>query len=133
MSQFNDDLVIAIPVSGTLAVANGALFYTVPVNADLVRVDVQVGTAPTGASAVFKVAQNGVDGVVATVAATTKSVSVLQAANANQGVNYIYPKAPASPPLASFAAGDTVSVDITQVGSTVAGSNAVVTLLFETR
>lgn len=146
----NQDLdVIQIPVSGALTVAAGALKYTVPFDSEIVRVDATVGTAPTGAAAIFDVNKNGttiftnqanrptiaIGASAATPVKVTRGVAVNPGPGTNQpndtGVGYVNVVAgvvPNDTPVGAFAAGDTVSVDVDQIGSTVAGSNAVITL-----
>jgi hypothetical protein len=72
-------------------------------------VTIRVGTAPTGAALNVTVKRNGVSVATPTIAASGTSGSVT-------GLNI------------AVAAGDVFTVDITQVGSTVAGSDLAVDL-----
>jgi hypothetical protein len=158
-----DLLVIPVAVAGAVSVANGALLYPLPYAADLVRVDLKAATGPVGAAMIANVAKNGAkvfagaarptiaDGATAGtlvppapvaqdgqsipfrtpdnwVAGTTGGEAAVNAYH-----NVILPLGANAAPLASFAAGDTVRVDVDQVGSGTAGSNLAVVLTFARR
>jgi hypothetical protein len=151
MSSFDQSsLIITVPVAGALTAANGALFYSLPCNADLVAIYANVGTAPTGTTLLaLRVNKNTVSIQTLSFVASSKTASAtiayplsaglagiddsqpnLTAPGTNSGFNYIGAETPAPAVLGSFSAGDVVSVDVTAVGSTVAGSNLVVSLYF---
>lgn len=136
MSDFNETVVFQHTVSGTLDPAAGAFLYPVPFPAELISVHAKVGTAPASQSILVDVNKNGTTIYtnqakrLAIAATATAGVSVADVALAN-GTNYIYTPAPGQSPLATFAAGDTVSVDVDQVGSGTKGANLAVTLTFQ--
>lgn len=135
MSDFNETFVISVPVAGTLTAAAGDLEYPVPFPAELASVHASVGTAPTGAALLIDVNKNGStifsdqDDRVS-IAVSETSASAKTSAPLAAGTNYIYTPYPTTTPLASFDEGDTVSVDVDQIGSSVAGADLVVVLSF---
>lgn len=80
-----------------------------------VRATVAVGKAPTGASVIFDVNKNG------TTIFTTQGNRPTIAAAATIG-------ALATPNITALAAGDVLTVDVDQIGSTLAGSLATITI-----
>ena len=74
-----------------------------------------VGTAPTGASAIFDVNKNG------TTIFTTQSARPTIAAAATASGS-------SAPAVTSFAAGDVITLDCDQIGSGTAGADGVVAL-----
>lgn len=142
-----------IPISGALAVGAGVLPYPVPFPAEIVQVDVAINTAPTGADLILDIKKNGTTIFPAggatrpTVPAGTKAAQTIKITpgvaknpgpGTNQpndtGVGYVNVNGgvvPSPTPVASLVAGDVLTVDVAQVGSTVAGSNAVVSLLLK--
>ena len=91
---------------------NGRYYNVTGRSQTLKNVHVALGTAPTGSSFIVDVKKNG-----ATVYATGKP-TVAAGANAGQ----------AAPPSAvEVADGDFLTFEVTQVGSTVAGSDLVIT------
>lgn len=147
----NQDLdVINIPLAGALTAAAGVLRYPVAFNAEVVEVRATVNTAPTGAALLFDINKNGttvftdqakrptvaINGFAATPVKVTRGVAANGTPGTNQPndtgvgyVNVIGAVVPSDTPVATFEAGDYITVDVDQVGSTVAGSNAVVTLV----
>ena len=95
---------------GTLAVKTGTIRYYFDDSRTITKIRASVGTAPTGASLIVTVKANG---------ATFTNSAVTVAASGFTAT---------SSPTKSVVAGDYITVDITQVGSTVAGSDLVVTL-----
>lgn len=96
----------ALIVSGAAVVANGVLPPGVRfARAGTYPVLVRVGTAPTGDVLTVRIKINGV---------TNQSVSVAAAATSAAGTNL------------TVAAGDVATFDITNIGSTVAGSDVMV-------
>lgn len=91
-------------ISGTLATGNTqGIQYRVPADGVLERFDAIVKTAPTGADLLVRLRQAGHALVTVTIPAGTTSAGI--------GVNQ------------AVSAGDILTLDITQVGSSVAGSN----------
>jgi hypothetical protein len=136
MSIMNQDLVLfPIVLSGALTAGAGVLRYPVPFAAEVVQVDLHVNTAPTGADLILDVNKNGTS---VWAADQTKRVKVLATQNAAtpvkvtpgvvNGTNVPGIPVPSATPVATFAAGDYITVDVDQIGSTVAGSNAVLVL-----
>jgi hypothetical protein len=151
MSNFDQSIfTLKFFVSGGLSVANGVEFTPIPVNADLVRIDAYAGTAPTGTNVLtVRVNKNGTGiQTFSFVAAAQKAVVTLAypvtsgttgiddsqpnltAPSGNTGFNYILPEFPGLVTLGSFIPGDNVSVDVTVVGGTIAGSNLSALLTF---
>lgn len=102
--------------AGPLSVRTGALRFYFSEAYQVVTVRASVGTAPTGSSIIVDVNKNG------TTLYTTQANRPAIAASGFTAVG-------ATPDVASFAAGDYCTVDIDQVGSTVAGSDLVVAIL----
>ncbi len=73
-----------------------------------------VGTAPTGASAIFDVNKNGID-----------YLHYVGKPTHDYCVQLLRPY-PASQTLQHWLPGDYLTVDVYQIGSTVAGANAVI-------
>ena len=102
---------------GSLSVATGTMRLPIDGTYTIVGTRLMVGTAPTGSSLIIDVNKNG-----ATIY-TTQGNRPTIAASANAG-------GPGSTPdVTSLAAGDYLTVDIDQIGSTVAGSDLTVTIV----
>lgn len=125
-----NDFVVNIPVSGALTVANGALKHPIAFPAELVDVFVACGTGPVGSVATFRVNKNGSSAVTLSVADGATAASKAETPGVSPGANVPGGSVPNTLPLATFAAGDTASVDVTAIGSGTAGANAVVCLAF---
>lgn len=108
-----DHQVLPFSVSGTLAVGARPARLPMPFAARIVDVRTMVGTAPTGAALLVDVNKNG------TTIFTTQGNRPSIAASGNAS-------SAAVPDVTTLAAGDYLTVDIDQVGSTVAGSDLVV-------
>ena len=80
-----------------------------------VRATVAVGKAPTGANIIFDVSKNGT-----TIFTTQGNRPSIVATNTVGAL--------ATPDITSLAAGDVLTVDVDQVGSTLAGSLATLTI-----
>lgn len=119
-----------VSVAGALTVANGALKFPLPFGAELVDVSVKVGTAPVGSVATFRVNKNGSSACTVSVADGATAASLVETPGVSPGTNVPGGVTPSTAPLATFAAGDYYSVDVTAIGSGTAGSNAVVALHF---
>lgn len=104
-------------VTGALVVQTGAhRFYNdsgVPLVVRAIRAS--VGTAPTGAAIILDVNKNGTTIYTTQANRPTIPISGFTVKSTNPDVN-------------TFADGDYITVDVDQIGSTVAGSNLVVTV-----
>src|SRR3972149_4452477 len=98
---------------GVLAVAAGSVRLRMPRHGVIVKVTATVGTAPTGASLIVDVNKNG------TTIFTTQANRPTIAAGSQDDLSSI-------PDVVPFAKEDVFTMDVDQVGSTVAGSNLVV-------
>jgi len=107
-----DTFVYSIP--GELEVATGDLRVPMSYAGDIVRIRFALGTAPTGSSAIADVNKNG------TTVYTTQANRPTIADGANDS------GAGTSPDVTAFVAGDYLTVDIDQIGSTTAGNDGVV-------
>ncbi len=107
----------AFSKTSTLSTATGALRLPIEGTYTITGVRLMVGTAPTGSSLIVDVNKNG------TTIFTTQGNRPTIAASSNSG-------GPGSAPdVTALAAGDYLTVDIDQVGSTVAGSDLVVSVI----
>jgi hypothetical protein len=104
--------------SGTLTVGTGVGRYRVEANAVILGVEAMVNTAPTGAAIVLDCNKNG------TTIYTTQSSRPTIAISANSGAQV------APPDVTALVAGDYLTIDVDQIGSSVAGANLVVTVRF---
>ncbi len=101
-------------VSGTLTVSsNQGAELRMPVLGRLERFDVRVKTAPTGTSATIRLRRNGVILVRAVISAGQTSGGIAIGPDTN-----------------GTEAGDIYTVDISQIGGTVAGANLTATLTY---
>lgn len=138
-------LVISASISGTLTVAYSAVpALVLPFAADLVSVDLVVGTAPTGATILANVKQNGTalfsgsgrPTIAISGTAATQVVPAAPVAQSGQNTTYanvITASVPNFVPLAVGAKGDVFTIGIDQIGSGTAGSNATFALTFARR
>jgi hypothetical protein len=97
-------------VPGTLTVAAGAMRIPFPRAATVTNVAVMVSTAPTGASVIVDVNKNG------TTMFTTQANRPTIAASGTADNTSV-------PDVTSISANDYITVDVDQIGSTVAGAN----------
>lgn len=104
-------------IPGTLVVGTGAarFYFARPVT--ILDIEVAVGTQPTGASAIFDVNKNG------TTIFTTQGNRPTIAVSTNTDLA-------STPDVTTYAAGDYMTVDVDQIGSTVAGANATITIWY---
>jgi hypothetical protein len=107
----------AFSKQGTLTVTTGALRLPIEGAYTITGVRLTVGTAPTGAALIVDVNKNG------TTIFTTQANRPTIAAGANIG------GPGTAPDVTSLVAGDYLTIDIDQVGSTVAGSDLVVSVI----
>lgn len=103
--------VLSLP--GTLAVGAGSSRFRFPFAAVLLGFTASVGTAPTGASLILDVNKNGT-----TVFTTQGNRPTIAAAGFNTTTEPV-------PDVTAIAAGDYITVDRDQVGSTIAGADAI--------
>lgn len=105
------DFTMTIP--GALFVGAGTVQLPVWRSCVIMNVRVRLGTAPTGAAAIFDVNKNG------TTIFTTQGNRPQVAAAGQQDLASV-------PDVTALAAGDYLTVDVDQVGSTVTGADAVI-------
>lgn len=103
--------------SGTLTTATGALRVPIHTTGTVTSIRAMVNTAPTGAAIIIDVNKNG------TTLYTTQGNRPTIAVSTN-AVNATVPD------VTTLAAGDYLTVDIDQIGSTVAGANLVVSVRY---
>ena len=119
MSTVMNPDIVTLQSDGAAAVAVGVARMVAPVSGRIVAAAVSAETAPTGADLIIDVNVGGAS--VFAVAGDQPTI----AAGANDSA-----VAPATAAAAAtdFVAGDVITVDVTQVGSTVAGSDLTVTI-----
>jgi hypothetical protein len=105
------DHIIPYTKTGALTVSTGTIRYRLPWAATIISTTAAVGTAPTGASLILDVLKNGTTiysttGNRPTIAATTNATTTSP-----------------TPNTTALAAGDYLTVNVAQIGSTVAGSD----------
>ena len=105
---------------GTLLVLVGKSRFRFPAASTIVDVTMAVNTAPTGAAIICDIDTNG------TTIFTTQANRPTIAAGANATA------AAAIPDVTAYAAGDYITVDIDQVGSSVAGADLSVFIRYTT-
>ena len=93
---------------GTLAVTTGLARYYLESSGTVTRIRASVGTAPTGSSIIVTLLENGISVGTATIAA-----------GAFTGTTTL---------SSTYVAGDYLTANITQVGSTIAGTDLTVTV-----
>lgn len=101
--------------TGTVAVTTGKSRLYLEDDYVIESVRASVGTAPTGAALIVDVNRNG------TTIYTTQSARPQVAAGTNTDVGD-------TPAVTALAAGDYLTVDVDQIGSTVAGADLTVTV-----
>ena len=104
-------------LGGVLTVAAGTHRFRFPIAAEILSIAATVATAPTGASVIVDVNRNGV------TVFTTQANRPTIAAGANASSDAV-------PDVTSIAAGQYLTVDVDQIGSTVAGADLVVVVLW---
>lgn len=102
-------------ITGTLATQTGKSRIYLEGNYTVETVRAAVGTAPTGSSLIVDVNKNG------TTIYTTQSARPTISASANSANGN-------SPAVTTFALDDYMTVDLDQIGSTVAGADLTVTV-----
>jgi len=104
-------------IPGTLTTGSGSLRMYFTKAATVTNVWASVATAPTGASVIFDVNKNGT-----TIFSTQGNRPTIAISG--------FVDVTSTPDVTAVAAGDYVTVDVDQVGSTIAGANAVVGVEF---
>lgn len=107
-------------VTAAIAATAGLVRYRIPFNAEIIQIAATVNTAPTGASLIVDVNKNG------TTLFTTQASRPTIAASA-------FVSSTTAPDVTTVAAGDYITVDVDQVGSTVAGSDLSVCIWLQKR
>lgn len=104
-------------IPGILAVWTGTSRLYFPRAVVITSIAAAVGTAPTGAAVIFDVNKNG------TTIFTTQGNRPQIAVSTNTDLSN-------TPDITSFAANDYMTIDVDQIGSTIAGANATITIEF---
>lgn len=149
MSFEHPEFVIDLSVAGTLTVANAPGGWVAPYPCEVTHVVARVGTAPGTGPVTVDLLKNGasvftgVNSTKPTIAAGSTTSAVVQGARAipasttvlgaagaqySPGTNDIRPIVPDGGALISLAAGDRLSVGVTTIGTTPAGSDLFVTV-----
>jgi len=115
-NSYSTDIVsIPYTVSGTLAAEPGTVRLYIGVAAKIKGIRVGVGTAPTGASIIVDVNKNGT--TIFTTQANRPTIAISTFSDTSSLSDIV-----------DIAAGDYLTIDVDQIGSTIAGSNLVVTI-----
>jgi len=110
-NNLTEDDMMTFSRAGVLAVSTGAVRYRFPFAVTILGVTAAVNTAPTGAALIADVRKNGT-----TIFSTTgnrPTIAISGTATTSEP----------TPDVTAIAAGDYLTVDIAQVGSTVAGAD----------
>lgn len=110
------DIVCPFTMAGAVRVSTGQARIYVESSRTVTSIRASVGTAPTGASLIVDVLKNGTS-IFATTTVNRPTIAA--------GTNTALAGTPDTP---SFAAGDYITVNVLQIGSTVAGSDLTVTI-----
>jgi hypothetical protein len=105
----------SVPGALTVQTGSGKIYNDTGRTRTIVAVRLAVGTAPTGAGIICDINKNGT-----TIYTTQANRPTIAAAGTTVKST--------NPDITSWADGDQISVDIDQIGSTVAGSNLTVTI-----
>jgi len=111
--------VATFTIPGTLVVAIGATRWYAPQSITITNVIVSVGTAPVGQTIVFDVNKNS--GASSSIFTTNPKPTIAAGTFADTS---------SAPNVTSLAAGDYLTVDVDQVGTTVTGYDAVVQIVY---
>lgn len=117
-SRVSNRDVVSYFLAGNQATDTAIPIYVAPTTGRIVDVRAVVGTAPTGSTAIYDVNING------TTAFTTQANRPTIAASATASSTTL-------PDVVNLSAGDVLTVDIDQVGSTVAGADLIVQVTVE--
>lgn len=115
--------VITLAVEGALTTGAGKKHVRMPFAGTITGVTTAVGTAPTGAALIVDVNKKVGAGAATTIFTTQANRPTIAAAafSATAGTHAVR----------TFAAGDVLSIDIDQIGSSVAGSDLVVAIAYD--
>ena len=97
-------------IPGILKILTGSVRWWIPTNIKLSSIICSVTTAPTGANIILTIKKNGVAATTATLAAGTSTQT--------------------TPATLTLVKGDYITVDVSQVGTPVSGSDLVLTFLY---
>lgn len=111
---------VTLTAAGALTVGAGKDRWAPAFPCQVVGAVAAVGTAPTGAALIFDLKKNGT-----TIYTTTANRPTVAAGNSTTGSGV-----PALPDVVDLALGDVLTLDVIQIGSTVAGSDARVVVEF---
>lgn len=100
-------------IPGTLLVQTGVRAFVPNRSIVITNISVTLGVAPTGASAIFDVNKNGT-----TIFSTQGNRPTVTASNTQDLTS--------TPDVTTAAAGDKITVDVDQIGSTIPGGEATV-------
>ena len=114
-SVIPSEAVFTLP--GTLTTGSKAIRYYFESARTVANVVASVSTAPTGNSIIFDVNKNG-----STMFSTQANRPTIAASG--------FTDLSSVPNTTSFSSGDYITIDVDQVGSTVAGANAVIKIVF---
>lgn len=114
---FPHSFMVSASAPGTLSVGAGAFKFALPYSARVIAARAAVGTAPTGANLIVDINKNG------TTIYTTQANRPTVVAGGTVGTLAI-----PDTPQAVFIQGDYITVDIDQIGSTVAGADLTVVI-----
>lgn len=118
LGQATQTKALAFYIDGTLAAETNAISIMAPCALTVTEIRAAVDTAPTGAALILDINKNG------TTMYTTQANRPTIAINGTSTTAV-------DPDATSIALGDKISVDIDQVGSTVAGENLSVIIICE--
>lgn len=99
----------SVQVTGTLSAATGVARWVAPCDGEMVGITAAVTTAPTGATLIVDVNIGGT-----TVFSTQANRPTIAISGTYTGVKV--------PNVTAFSSGDVFTIDVDQVGSTVAGA-----------
>jgi hypothetical protein len=105
--------------TGTLTTTTGSLAFPLPFDGTILGISARVTTAPTGASILLDVNKNGT--TIFTTQANRPAIVASALATATEVQNM---------DITTFVAGDYLTIDIDQIGSTIAGSNLTVVVRY---
>jgi len=103
---------------GTLTVGVGISRFYMPVAGTITKIIASVGTAPTGLPIIIDILKNGTT-IYSTNPGNRPTIAV--------STNVVFPT---NPDTTAFAANDYFTVQIVQVGTTTAGTDAVIQIVF---
>lgn len=110
-------LVSTFTYPGALSVGSGQARFYMHKSGDIKDIIASVGTAPTGASVIIDILKNGT--TIYTGGSGRPTIT-----------DSSFVDTTSVPAVTSFSAGDYFTVDIIQIGSSTAGSNLVVELIY---